>query len=483
MVDSVSGSNASSVSNTQSTQSQAQANAPGNKVDSAVAEIKDVMKDGGWTEDDLTNGELKQIAGIMKGLNKDEANQVMSKLSDAEVNKITDEMDSSGIGNFNGLSKTEKQDFVGDLAGKLDSTQFGRVAKAFDDPQEIADVVAAKGTTDAKIGFIDAYKDSASSAAQPGAWYENIGVSTTKFGNESARAIGTVLGSLGNDSEGLKRAIGSTDSKTGEFTPGLLSREQLRTVVDASMEQSSTIVASQGGASLPSYSFRSDKLNNILDAVATSKDAGLKAEVFTAASQSLGKVQGVGGFLTPSANSHKEAAAISDHMGSLLKTDTRGIINKLEADDPSGNALTPFTRQQLADGKTDNLQNMVKELRNGPKGDAAQYLKDPQHAQDLGYALGAVASGLKSLDKSAKAEAEILNKLLGFGISRIPGGVSDVISFASETAVKNTVGEVSKGAKAAPLAFYELMVKGMPPEIQMAVDAAMSRVINLQDLK
>jgi hypothetical protein len=483
MVDSVGSSNASSASNAQSSQSQAQANNPSNKVDSAVTEIKDLMKDGGWTEDDLTNGELKQIASITKGLSKDEVNQVMSKLSDAEINKITDEMDSSGLGNFSGLSKTEKQDFVGDLAGKLDATQFGRVAKAFDDPQEIADVVAAKGTTDAKIGFIDAYKGSASSAPQPGAWYENIGASTTKFGNESARAIGTVLGSLGNDSEGLKRAIGSTDSKTGEFTPGSLSREQLRTVVDASMEQSSTMVISEGGASLPSYSFRSDKLNNILDAVATSKDAGLKAEVFEAASQSLGKVQGVGGFLTPSANSHKEAAAISDHMGSLLKTDTHGIINKLEADDPTGNALTPFARQQLADGKTDNLRNMVKELRNGPKGDAAQYLKDPQHAQDLGYALGAVASGLKSLDKSAKAEAEILNKLLGFGISRIPGGVSDVISFASETAIKNTVGEVSKGAKAAPAAFYELMVKGMSPEAQMAVDAAMSRVINLQDLK
>jgi hypothetical protein len=179
-------------------------------------------------------------------------------------------------------------------------------------------------------------------------------------------------------------------------------------------------------------------------------------------------VQGTGGFLTPATNSHKEAAAISDHMGSLLRTDVRGIVNELEANDPTGNALTPFARQQLADGKTDNLHNVLKELRNGPNGNAAQYLKDPQHAQDLGYALGAVAAGLKSLDKSAKAEAETLNKLLGFGISRIPGGVSDVITFASENVVKNTVGEVSKGAKQAPAAFYELMVKG---------------VINLQDLK
>jgi hypothetical protein len=457
--------------------------APVNKVDDAVNEIKDLMKDGGWTEDDLTNGELKQISKIMGGLSKDEANQVMSKLSDKEINKITDEMDSSGLGNFSGLSKNEKKDFVGDLAGKLDATQFGRLAKAFDDPQEIADIVAVKGTTDAKIGFIDAYKNSASSQAQPGAWYENIGGATTRYGNESARAIGTVLGSLDNDAAGLKRAIGSTDSKTGEFVPGALSREQLRTVVDASMEQTSRTAIGEGGVSLPSYSFRADKLNNILDAVATSKDAGLKAEVFQAASQSLGKVQGVGGFLTPSANSHSEAASISDHMGSLLRTDVRGIVNKLEADDPTGNALTPFARQQLADGKTDNLRNVLKELRNGPNNNSAEYLKDPQHAQDLGYALGAVASGLKSLDKSAKAEAETLNKLLGFGISRIPGGVSDVITFASENVVKNTVGEVSKGAKEAPAAFYELMVKGLTPEAQTAVDAAMSRVINLQDLK
>jgi hypothetical protein len=237
-----------------------------NKVDEAVGQIKDLMKDGGWFEDDLTNGELKQISKIMGGLNKDEANQVMSKLSDKEINKITDEMDSSGLGNYSGLSANEKKDFVGDLAGKLDATQFGRLAKAFDDPQQIADVVAAKGTTDAKIGFIDAYKNDASGKAQLGSWYENIGGSTTRYGNESARAIGTVLGSLDGDSAGLARAIGSTDKKTGEFVPGSLSREQLRTVVDASMEQTSRTAISQGGASLPVYSFRADRLNNILDA-------------------------------------------------------------------------------------------------------------------------------------------------------------------------------------------------------------------------
>lgn len=450
----------------------------GPQADAAVSQIRNLMRDGGWFEDNLTNDELKQIAGITRGLSSDEANLVVRNLSPDELNTIAGEIDSSGIGGFNGLSKDEKRDFIGDLAGKLDATQFGRVAKAFDDPQEIADIVAVKGATDAKLGFIDAYKDGASSKAQPGAWYENIGGATTRYGNESARAIGTVLGSLDHDSDGLARAIGSSNNRTGEFEPGILSTDQLRAVVDASMEQTSH----SSGGSLPSYSFDAGRLNNILDAAATSTDAGLKAEVFQAASQSLGKVQGVGGFLTPSADSHDEAASISDRMGALLRTDTRGIVNRLEADDPTGNALTPFARQQLADGKTDQLRELLKELRNGPQNNAQQNLADPQHAQDLGYALGAVAAGLRSLDKGAKEEAELLGKLLGVGIGEIPVG-SAAISFASENIIKNTVGAVSQGAKEAPAAFYELMVNGLSADAQTAVDAAMSRVINLQDLK
>jgi hypothetical protein len=453
-----------------------------NRVDDAVQDIRESMKRDHWYQQELTNGEIKDIARTVKGLSRDEAKQVFAQLSDAEIDKLTRAVDSEGALNFEGLSKDEKRDFVGDLAAKLDATQFARVARSFGGPQEIADVVAARGSTDAKLGFINAYKNDASSQAQPGAWYENIGGVTTRYGNESARAIGTVLGSLANDRAGLARAIGATNSATGEFQPGALSREQLRAVVDASMEQTSRSAVSAGGASLPVYSFSADRLNRILDAAATGTDAGMKAEVFEAAAQSLGKVQGTGGFLTPSADSHQEAAAISDHMGALLRTDTRGIIGRLEASDPTGNALTPFARQQLADGKTDNLRNMLQELRNGPANNALGHLGNVQNAQDLGYALGAVAAGLKSLSKSRAEQADLLNKLLGLGIGKIPQ-VSSVISLASENVIKNTVGAVADGTKSAPAAFYELMVQGLPAEAQGAIDAAMGRVINLQDLK
>ena len=456
------------------------ASTPANRVTDTVTDIRNKLKDGGCLEDDVTNSELKDISASLKGLPAGEANQAVSQLSDAEINKIADEIDSSGIGNFGGLSKDEKRDFVGDLAGKLDAKQFERVSKAFDDPQEIGDIVAAQGSNDAKIGFIDAHKADASNAAQPPGFLDSIS-GTTHYGNESARAIGTVLGSM--DAQGLKRAIGSSNPTSGEFEAGALSQEQLRSVVDASMDQTSNSGGvGAGGASLPSYSFDATRLNKIVDAAATSSDAGLKAEVFQAASKSLENVQGVGGLLTPSVNAGAEASLLADHMGTLLKSDARSIVDRLEAIDSTGNALTPFTRQQLDDGKTQNLHELLSALRNGPNGDAAQYLKDPQHAQDLGYALGATAAGLNSLDKSKKEEAELLGTLINSAVGNLPYG-GDAITNASQAALSNTIGAVSSGAKDAPAAFYELMVKGMAPEAQTQVDAAMSRVINLQDLK
>jgi hypothetical protein len=448
------------------------------KVNQAVADIRDKLKDGGWREDDVTHDELKEIAAIFDGLNASEARQVMAQLSQGDLNKIADEMKSGGIGNFDGLSADQRHDFIADLAGKLDSAQFEKLAKAFDQPQELADIVAASGNNDAKIGFINAYKADASSSAQPGGFLDSLS-GVTQYGNESARAIGTVLGSM--DARGIERALGTTDPSTGELTGGALSPTQLRTVMDACLGQTSYSGGVMGGGGPPSYGFQADRLNKILDAAARSGDAGLKAEVFQAAAQSLEKVQGVGGILTPAVNAGEQASAISEHMAGLLGTDTRGIVGRLEDVDATGNALKTFSRQMLADGKTEPLHDMLVELRNGPAGNASQYLKDPQHAQDLGYGIGAVAAGLKSLEKSRQEEAQLLGSLIESVVGNLPYG-GDAITNASQALLDRTVGEVADASKSAPRAFYELMVNGLDATTQTHLDAAMSRVINLQDL-
>lgn len=438
--------------------------------DQAVARIRELMQDGGILEDDLTNGELKEIVQIFDGLDATQARDALSQLSNDEINKIVGEMQGGGIGNFAGLSQGERGDFVADLAGKLDAAQFQRVATSFGEPQEIANILATHGTTESRVGFVQAHAGSVSNAAQPGAWYENLGGATIRYGNEEARAVGTVLASLAGDQAGLSRAIGG------------LSPAQLDAVVGASMGMTSRSAAGPGGlGSLPAYSFDDTRINAILDAAATSNDPALKAEVFSSASRALGQVQGVGGILTPSVDAGSTATSIANHMSDLLRSDTRGIVAQLEANDPTGAAITPWTRQMLASDNTDALNAVLGDLRNGPNNDAVAYLSDPEVAEDLGYMIGGIASGLNSLQASAKDEAALVNKLLGFGIGRIPQ-VSSVVSFASEQVVNRTIGQVESGTKQAPVAFYELMVNGLPATTQGTIDSAMSRVINLQNL-
>lgn len=436
-----------------------------NPADAAVSHIRELMKDGGWGEDNLTNGELKDIKSTLENLSPADANKALAQLTDQELKTIADEIDSGGLGNYDGLSKSEKGSMVGNLAGKLDAKQFERLAVAFNDPQEIADIVAAHGTTDAKIGFINAYDEKAEGGPQIGGVLDSI-AGVTKYGNEPARAIGSVLASMAGDQNGLKRALGDN---------GVLSSKELQNVLDASMNKTSYSYR----GSLPSYGFSAGGLNSILDAVATSRDASIKANVFSGASQSLGKVQEVNGnILTPAPGAGKEAKAIAEHMAKLLQSDTRGIVSQLEAKDPTGKGMVGWTRQMLADGNTAQLKSVLEELRGGPNKDPKNYLKDPEVAEDLGYMLGSIKAGLTSLQKSSKENADLLGKILGFGISRVPGGVSDLISFASDKVIEETLAKVADGTTDAPRALYTLMVDGLPAGIQSVVDSSMGRVIN-----
>jgi hypothetical protein len=125
-------------------------------IDEALAKVRDLLKEGGWGEDRLMNGELKTLVKLFLSLGSATANAVIAKLTDAELKLIADDMDSSGIGNYDGLSSSEKEAFIADLAMKIDATQFARIAVAFDDPEQIAKVLSgAKGSWPAKQGFLE----------------------------------------------------------------------------------------------------------------------------------------------------------------------------------------------------------------------------------------------------------------------------------------------------------------------------------------
>lgn len=82
------------------------------------------------------------------------ATAVIGALTDKELKLLADDMDSSGLGNYHGFSASEQEAFIANLASKLDAKQFARLTVAFDDPQQIAKVLAKmKDCWLAKHGF------------------------------------------------------------------------------------------------------------------------------------------------------------------------------------------------------------------------------------------------------------------------------------------------------------------------------------------
>jgi hypothetical protein len=125
-------------------------------VDEALKIVRGLLKDGGFGTDRVTNGELKTLAALFLQLGAPTANAVIAKLTDAELKLIADDMDSSGIGNYDGLSSSEKEAFIANLATKLDAKQFARIAIAFDDPEQFSRVLSRTGDSwAAKLGFLD----------------------------------------------------------------------------------------------------------------------------------------------------------------------------------------------------------------------------------------------------------------------------------------------------------------------------------------
>jgi hypothetical protein len=107
-----------------------------------VAKVRRILKDGGWGTDRVTREELLALVSLFTNTSDADANDAISALSEVELKQIADEMDSSGIGNYAGLTNSQKESFISKLATQLNPAQFARVAKAFDDDEQIAAVLA-----------------------------------------------------------------------------------------------------------------------------------------------------------------------------------------------------------------------------------------------------------------------------------------------------------------------------------------------------
>ena len=83
------------------------------------------------------NGHLKETIQDFKNLTPAERNEVASRLSDADLQELADDVNANGVGGANGLSADEKRDLFNTLAQGLDGEQLGRLAAAFDDRKDV----------------------------------------------------------------------------------------------------------------------------------------------------------------------------------------------------------------------------------------------------------------------------------------------------------------------------------------------------------
>ncbi len=126
--------------------------------------VRRLLEDGGWGTDRITHGELLKLVALFEGTTPSDANQAIGALSDAELKLVADDMDSNGLGNYEGLSTAQKESFIAKLATQLDAKQFVRIAKAFNDDVQIASVLARTSDTQHLTADFIAYCESKFSA-------------------------------------------------------------------------------------------------------------------------------------------------------------------------------------------------------------------------------------------------------------------------------------------------------------------------------
>lgn len=121
-----------------------------------TTKVRTLLIDGGWGTDRLTVRELRTLAELFRTKDISHVRICIAALSDRELQLIANDMDSDGLGNYDGLSSTEKEAFIENLAVKLDATQFARICVAFNDPEQIAKVLSRKTAVPPSItmGFL-----------------------------------------------------------------------------------------------------------------------------------------------------------------------------------------------------------------------------------------------------------------------------------------------------------------------------------------
>jgi hypothetical protein len=422
-----------------------------------VDQVRALMRSTNPFTDYVSTDDLKQVKQTFERLPAADANTTFSQLSDQEIRNITGEMRAPGIGDRGGLSANDRRDVIANMSQKLDAKNFERFAAAYGNPLEIASVLntpGSKATTDAKIGFMNAFDEKASGTQRQTQWP----VTQSKAGNDEALAIGMVLTGMRGDQAGLQRALG---------TGGVLDRTELGHVLTAGLGET-TGLNRDGSKQVVSYN--PALYSAISDTAKLSNSPDVKANVFQASADVLGRLQESANALGAPTETKQIASFVGDKMSTLLRSDPNGIVRSLEGQNDTGKGMSEWTEQMLRDRRTADIGSVVRSLRNGPNGpnnkpgDPNVFLSDKRNANALGFMLGATHAGLGNIKENAKAQAELVGQIAGFAALRfdkVADPVKDAAEIAATNTAKNIAGQLDNGTLEAPEALYQWAMNGL----------------------
>lgn len=400
-------------------------------VNGTVDTIRDRMSYGAfdWV---ISDNDVRESMSALAELSPSERNEVISQLDDEALGRLT--------GNAEELSASERQDVYNKLVEGLDGDQLSRLAKTFGGDNRIgrvdfANAVASHASTDAKIAFITATKDSING---------EYSATQGQDGNPETLAIAKVLASLSNDQTAFDSAVKS------------LSEGQLEDVIAVGLGRNYYVAPGTAG----SYSFDPSAALGIINAAKNSTDLQVKGAVFEAATKHFNTVDGLG----PD-NSYRDA------ITNLIKSDPNGLVNELQSrTDLTGSSLVDYTKEMLQSGKEQDLRNLLVQMQQGDdgKGNAFDNFSDPAFARNLGFLTGSIAAAINSITDDAQSQADLLKNIFGtaFGAGGAANPAAGVIASVgngiTSVTIDGIIDSVKEGNKDLKQALYELAIPRAP---------------------
>lgn len=395
-------------------------------VSGAVDTIRDRMSYGvfDWV---VSDQDVRDSMAALAELSPEERNEAISRLDDKALERLT--------GNAEDMSASERQDVYNRLVEGLDGEQLSRLARTFGGNDRIgrvdfANAVASHASTEAKLAFIEATKDSIDGeySAMQG-----------QDGNPETLAIAKVLASLSGDQAAFDTAVKS------------LSESQLEDVIAVGLGRNYYPAYTTG-----TYSFDPSAALGIIGAATNSTDPQVKGAVFEAATSHFNTVDG----LAPD-NTYRDA------ITSLIKSDPNGLVNELQSrTDLTGSSLADYAREMLDSGKESELRELIIQMQQGNdgQGNAFDNFSDPAFARNLGFLTGSIAAAINSITDDAEAQADLLKNIFGtaFGAGGAANPASGVVASVgngiTSTVIDGIIDGVKDGNKDLKQALYELAI-------------------------